>query len=85
MTIASDIAELPEETREGLATQLDMTLEADEDIMADPNLYGDPVTEAEEDEDLSMPSVEAALRNPIKASTVKNSVSVDAQLPFIHI
>lgn len=82
MTIASDIADLPEETREGLASQLDMTMEADEDVMADPNLYGDPVTEAEDE--CSMASVEAALRNPIKASTVKSSVSVDAPLPFVH-
>lgn len=84
MMIASDIADLPEETREGLASQLDMTMEADEDVMADPNLYGDPVTEAEEDE-CSIASVKAALRNPLKASTVKSSVSVeDAPLPFIH-
>ena len=83
MMIASDIADLPEETREGLASQLDMTMEAEEDVMADPNLYGDPVTEAEEDE-YPMASVEAALRNPIKASTVKSSVSVDAPLPFVH-
>lgn len=82
MMIASDIADLPEETREGLASQLDMTMEADEDVMADPNLYGDPVTEAEDE--CSMASVEAALRNPIKASTVKSSVSVDAPLPFVH-
>ena len=80
MTIASDIAELPEETREGLASQLDMTLEADDDVMAEPNLYGDPVPELEEAE---LPSVEAALRNPIKASIVK-SASVDAPLPFVH-
>lgn len=79
MMIASDIADLPDETREGLASQLDMTMEADEDVMADPNLYGDPVTEAEDE-----CSVEAALRNPIKAS-VKSSVSVeDAPLPFVH-
>ena len=83
MMIASDIADLPEETREGLASQLDMTMEAEEDVMADPNLYGDPVMEAEED-DYPMASVEAALRNPIKASTVKSSVSVDAPLPFVH-
>lgn len=82
MTIASNIADLPEETRDGLASQLDMTMEADEDVMADPNLYGDPVTEAENE--CSMASVEAALRNPIKASTVKSSVSVDAPLPFVH-
>lgn len=82
MMIASDIADLPEETREGLASQLDMTMEAEEDVMADPNLYGDPVTEAEDE--CSVASVEAALRNPIKAS-VKSSVSVeDAPLPFVH-
>ena len=81
--IASDIADLPEETREGLASQLDMTMEAEEDVVeSDPNVFGDPVTGDEDDE--ALPSVEAALRNPIKASIGHREVSVDAPLPFVH-
>lgn len=83
MMIASDIADLPEETREGLASQLDMTMEAEEDVVeSDPNVFGDPVTGDEDDE--ALPSVEAALRNPIKASIGHREVSVDAPLPFVH-
>lgn len=83
LVIANEIADLPEETRDGLAAQLDMTNEPDDEIMADPNLYGDPVCgEGEEDED-EADSVEAALRNPIKAlASHKVKASVNKPLPF---
>lgn len=82
MTVASDIAKLPEETRAGLMAQLDMTNEPDEELMADPNLYGDPVTgEDQDEEDVAVDSIEAALRNPIKASKVQVSAS-NKKLPF---
>lgn len=84
LVIANEIADLPEETRDGLAAQLDMTNEPDEEIMADPNLYGDPVVgEGEEDEDEAVDSVEAALRNPLKALAAhKVKASVNKPLPF---
>ena len=84
LVIANEIADLPEETRDGLAAQLDMTNEPDEEIMADPNLYGDPVVgEGEDDEDEAVDSVEAALRNPLKAlATHKVKASVNKPLPF---
>ena len=84
LVIANEIADLPEETRDGLAAQLDMTNEPDEEIMADPNLYGDPVVgEGEDDEDEAVDSVEAALRNPIKALAAhKVKASVNKPLPF---
>ena len=84
LVIANEIADLPEETRDGLAAQLDMTNEPDEEIMADPNLYGDPVVgEGEDDEDEAVDSVEAALRNPLKALAAhKVKASVNKPLPF---
>ena len=85
LVIANEVADLPEETRDGLAAQLDMTNEPDDEIMADPNLYGDPVTgEGEDGEDDSVESIEAALRNPIKALATKHQVkaSVNKPLPF---
>lgn len=75
MTAASAIAELPEETRDGLAEQLDMTeeIEADED----EDLYGDPELGPEGD------VIESALSKPIKASK-KVTDSVEKALPFAN-
>lgn len=68
MAAAEKISELPEDSRNGLLASLDMTQEPDEEeeIEADPSLYGDPVGDD---------SVEAALLNPIKAKVSVTAAS----------
>lgn len=75
MTAASAIAELPEDTREGLAQQLDMTEEVNAD--EDEDVYGDPDLGPEGD------VIESALNKPIKASA-KSTASVEKALPFAN-
>ena len=82
---ATDISELPEESQAGLAAQFDMTVEADDDeeILSDPNIYGDPVSGEDEGEEVNVnDSVEAALRRPIKASAVRRVIDTSTRLPF---
>ena len=79
LVIANDVAKMPEQTRDSLAASLDMTNEPDDEVMADPNLYGDPVA----GEDDAVNPVEAALSNPIKAlAEHKVKASADKPLPF---
>ena len=68
MAAAEKISELPEDSRNGLLASLDMTQEPDEEeeVEADPSLYGDPVGDD---------SVEAALLNPIKAKVSVTAAS----------
>ena len=82
---ASDIADLPEDSRLGLASQFDTTVEAEEDeeILSDPNLYGDPVAGEDETENVDVSdSVEAALRRPLKASVTRRVIDTETSLPF---
>ena len=79
LVIANDVAKMPEQTRDSLAASLDMTNEPDDEVMADPNLYGDPVA----GEDDAVNPVEAALSNPIKAlAEHKVKASANKPLPF---
>lgn len=82
---ADAISELPDESRDAMAEQLDMTQEPEDnqEVMADPNLYGDPVSAdgaeedaqpCEADEDLGDAPVEAALRTPIKAAHIVQKI-----------
>lgn len=68
MAAAEKISELPEDSRNGLLASLDMTQEPEEEeeVEADPSLYGDPVGDD---------SVEAALLNPIKAKVSVTAAS----------
>lgn len=80
LVIANDVAKMPEQTRDSLAASLDMTNEPDDEMLADPTLYGDPVTG---EDDAVTCSVEAALSNPIKAlAEHKVKASVNKPLPF---
>lgn len=93
LAVADELSELPEENRDALATQFDMTVEPEEvaenegmsgDDLGDANEFGDSVDGCDE-----MPmTVESALRKPLKAANNRASgaeIFERPELPFVHI
>ena len=83
VALATKLQAQPEEVRDNLAEQLDMTVEPELEADMDSDFLGDEVIESAEEEEDYVPSLEASLLNPLRKASGKQVKASNNEREFL--